>query len=492
MGAVTSLEHRRFLAPSASFRPFRDTGLFARLGGQAAIDRLVDTLYDRFVTDEPLRPLFDRDLTTERTRQKLFFAEWLGGPPAYSAFAWAGLAHRHAELPISRALAGRWLGHFRRALEAVIPAGVDPGEILERVQELALALVNDRPAPERGTPHGMCLPANDPLVVAAGLARRGDQAGLARLREQVPDLLARPLHAAAVLHQAVFAGKETAVTWLLDQGADPDKPSALPVGVAGAAFEGILFVTPLCVARLRRRAAIAALLERRGVKEDVFTAAFLGDTEGLGQLFAAEPSLAQAPDPAVDVLEITAVHHAVAGGSDAAAMVVLDQVTGPVQGAERALRGAAALGKTTLVKRLLAMGADASGVGVGRWVLHPELAPVLSAAGATLAGTGHWIGASCTGNQGRKDDPEFVRALLQHGARVDDRRPGSEATALHHAARAGFLRTIALLIEHGADPAARDAAGETPLDWLARATKSVDRPAVRALLGREDLPSKGR
>lgn len=75
-----------------------------------------------------------------------------------------------------------------------------------------------------------------------------------------------------------------------------------------------------------------------------------------------------------------------------------------------------------------------------------------------------------------------MRALLAHGARVDDRRPGSDATALHHAARAGFLRTTALLLEQGADPDARDAQGETPRDWLARATRSVDRAAVERLL----------
>jgi hypothetical protein len=97
-----ALDHRRFLPAAASFRPFAGSDLFARIGGQPAVDRLVDTLYDRFVADPQLRPLFDRDLTVERARQKRFFGEWLGGPPAYSDFAWAGLAHRHAELPIDR------------------------------------------------------------------------------------------------------------------------------------------------------------------------------------------------------------------------------------------------------------------------------------------------------------------------------------------------------------------------------------------------------
>src|SRR6516162_9218531 len=128
-------------------------------------------------------------------------------------------------------------------------------------------------------------------------------------------------------------------------------------------------------------------------------------------------------------------------------------------------------------------------IGVGRWVLHPELAPLLASRGAVIDSSGSWIGASCTGNQGRKDDPEHVRALLRHGARATDRRTGGatgvralNATALHYAAKAGFLRTIEVLLEHGADPDARDSHGRTPLDWLDQAAPSVPRAAVRNLI----------
>jgi ankyrin repeat protein len=55
---------------------------------------------------------------------------------------------------------------------------------------------------------------------------------------------------------------------------------------------------------------------------------------------------------------------------------------------------------------------------------------------------------------------------------------------LHYAAKAGFVKTIAVLLDHGADPTARDDNGLTPLDWLERAAPSVDRRAVRRLLQR--------
>jgi hypothetical protein len=163
-----------------------------------------------------------------------------------------------------------------------------------------------------------------------------------------------------------------------------------------------------------------------------------------------------------------------------------------------------------MAELLLARGADATRIGVGRWVLHPVLAPLLASHGAAIDSSGAWIGATCTGNQGRTDDPDYVRALLRHGARATDRRgnpsggqrdPGSDpdsaagsapdnaagvralnATALHYAARAGFRQTIEVLLEHGADPGARDSRGRTPLDWLEEAAPSVSRAAVRELL----------
>jgi len=107
---VTVLEHRSLLDHPPGFRPFRGTGLFERTGGQPTIDRLVDLLYEGIGDDDQLRPLFPRDLAHSRSMQKLFFAEWLGGPPRYSEQAHAGLRHRHDGLPITPALADRWLG----------------------------------------------------------------------------------------------------------------------------------------------------------------------------------------------------------------------------------------------------------------------------------------------------------------------------------------------------------------------------------------------
>jgi hemoglobin len=505
------LEHRSLPGHPPGLLAFRGTDLFGRIGGQPAVDALVDLLYEGLGDDDQLRPLFGRDLVAQRSMARLFFAEWLGGPRRYSERAYQGLGPSHAGLPITPALAGRWLGHFRRALEATVADHNDRGTIFAQVRPLAMALVSGPEAPAspsgrghrpggkhaRGSgpgsgppPVAWCGIGARSVTRARNLAHRGDAAGLGAALAESPDLL-QPSFAAAIMQAAAMAGRAEIVRILLDRGVGADHPFYLPVGVTGLAFERVIFVTPLCAARMKRRSAVESLLRAAGAHEDVFTSAFLGDLASLARMLAADPGLARAPDPAAG-LDITPVEHAVAGGQAAALRLILDHAPHPLPSGVRALRGAVAQGRLEMVELLLAHGADATRIGVGRWVLHPELAPLLASRGAAIDSSGSWIGASCTGNQRRKDDPDYVRALLRHGARATDRRTGDpdsatgvralNATALHYAAKAGFLGTIEVLLDHGADPAARDSHGRTPLDWLEQAAPSVPRAAVRNLI----------
>jgi len=326
------LEHRSLLNLPPGFRGFRGTDLFERIGGQPAVDRLVDLLYEGIGDDDQLRPLFGRDLAARRAMAKLFFAEWLGGPRRYSEQAYKGLGPSHAGLPITPALAGRWLGHFRRAMEATVAAGNDRRAIFAQVRSLAMALVSGQAAPARSSGRGNrpggtdargSGPGNGPRPVAwcgigarsvaraRDLAHRGDAAGLGAALAEAPDLL-HPSFAAAIMQAAALAGRAGIVRMLLDRGVGADRPFCLPVGVTGLAFERVIFVTPLCAARMKRRSAVESLLLAAGASEDVFTSAFLGDLASLTRMLTADPSLAQAADPAVDVLDITPVEHAVA------------------------------------------------------------------------------------------------------------------------------------------------------------------------------------
>ncbi|XP_024145719.1 cyclin-dependent kinase 4 inhibitor B [Oryzias melastigma] len=78
-----------------------------------------------------------------------------------------------------------------------------------------------------------------------------------------------------------------------------------------------------------------------------------------------------------------------------------------------------------------------------------------------------------------------AQVLLRHGAdpNVADQTTG--ATPLHDAARTGFLDTVRLLVQAGADPQARDKAGRSPGD-VARQDGHAD---VAAFLQRLTAPA---
>src|SRR5262249_52639726 len=144
--------------------------------------------------------------------------------------------------------------------------------VYEKAGVLAMALVNEEEplSPLRARPHGTCL-RYEPAIDSLALARRGETAALRRLLARAPDVLASAPHAATLLQLAVVGGRGPTVELLLDSGVDVNKPAAL--------FP-LVFVTPLCAARAKRRQAIEALLLRSGAREDVFTHAFLGDLGG--------------------------------------------------------------------------------------------------------------------------------------------------------------------------------------------------------------------
>src|SRR5580700_245897 len=217
--AHPAIQHRSLLDHPPGFRPFRGADLFERIGGQPAVDGLVDLLYEGIGDDDQLRPLFPRDLAGARSMQKLFFAEWLGGPGRYSEQAHAGLRHTHDGLPITPALADRWLGHFRRALEATVAAGDDRARIFAQVGSLAMALVSGKVAPARPRGRGSRPGGKDArggesktgpqpvawcgiearsVARARDLAHRGDAAGVGAALAEAPDLLL-PSYAAAIM-----------------------------------------------------------------------------------------------------------------------------------------------------------------------------------------------------------------------------------------------------------------------------------------------------
>lgn len=114
---------------------------FHRIGGQPAVDRLIDSFYDRMETlpeAAVIRALHPRDLSGTRAILKKYLAEWLGGPPAYSQErGHPRLRARHLPFSIGDAERDAWMFCMRGALEEVVTDVPTREWILQKLIPLA-------------------------------------------------------------------------------------------------------------------------------------------------------------------------------------------------------------------------------------------------------------------------------------------------------------------------------------------------------------------
>lgn len=474
----TSLDHRGPFGPrpegtNASLFPPART--FEALGGQAAVAKLVDGLYDRIETDTVLRPAFNRDLTRERERQKRFFEAWFGGAPTYFDPAWPpGLKEVHQPVSISRGMVDRWLGHFLATFAEVVTDPTLFNTIKPLISRLALALVNRADEP---VPGERLRDVSDPRFLHA--VQRDDVAGLAALAAAQPQVFR--LHGPKLLLVAAMRGKARVAAELLRQSVDANAVALPPGSDANAYGLPLLRITPLCGALTNRRESVMNLLVEHGAQYDIFTAAYVGDLDAVQELLDLVPALADARDPGCDVAQVTPLMHAAFAGRFDVARLLLQRGATVGVNSVRLVRATANRGHEALTDLLLEHGANPTSIGAGAWVLYPAIADKLLARGANVnQEPGAWIGLCCTGNSGHKENIALARAMLWYGADVTSRYKGR--TALHCAAKAGFIHVVEALIEHGGDVNALNERGQTPLDEIEEAGRSIDREPLRRLL----------
>jgi len=114
--------------------------LHERLGGQAAIDLVVDEFYDRVLADESLAPHFeDTDTAALRDHQKEFITFVTGGAEEYEG---PDMATAHADLGITDEAFGRVAEHLDASLRACDVADEDREELMGAVAGLQDAIVS--------------------------------------------------------------------------------------------------------------------------------------------------------------------------------------------------------------------------------------------------------------------------------------------------------------------------------------------------------------
>jgi len=117
--------------------------IYEAIGGQPAVDRIIDSLYKHIGANETLLPIFPDDLEESARKQRLFLTQFFGGPPLYAEqIGRPMLPYRHAPFEITPARRDAWLQCMQIALDE---AGIEEphsSEIMRRLVIPAYRIVN--------------------------------------------------------------------------------------------------------------------------------------------------------------------------------------------------------------------------------------------------------------------------------------------------------------------------------------------------------------
>lgn len=305
--------------------------------------------------------------------------------------------------------------------------------------------------------------ASDFLKIGVNAAARGDLATLQEVLEERPTWRTRVgSHGRTMLWEAAYRGRLEIVDFLLTTFDDID------IEARGCHYTPLLVeISPLCAAILKKRKAVTTRLQDAGAQKDVVTATYLGELQNVTNFLNSEPSLVQKSffqhDPHFDA---TLLHYAVAGNHTEIVRLLLELGAEVKPHSNHLLDFALDRSNAAILKLLLEADADAT---QKTYLLGdidpPELAALLKQHGASIeidATDNGWpsLVYVCRGDRG--GNPDSVRELIRLGADVNVTNYKGQ-TALHTAAKAGFVEPVEILLAHGANVNAQDQNGDTPL-----------------------------
>lgn len=188
------------------------------------------------------------------------------------------------------------------------------------------------------------------------LAAKGDLPALQALLTEHPEFLnKRGSHNRTLLWEAVRAGKMDAVMFLAGRGADVNA-----VGCYNS--ESHVQISPYCAAHYYKRPAIADLLQSKGIKEDIFRLAFLGNQIAVAERLTDDPTLLHAEDPNDEIWYIPLLSFAVAGGHLALSKRLIDNGAAVTQYSAQLFWLVTKQSRPDLLDLILAAGADIQAV----------------------------------------------------------------------------------------------------------------------------------
>lgn len=322
---------------------------------------------------------------------------------------------------------------------------------------------------------------SDFLKIGVAAAGRGDIEGVSQLLEVKPEWIHTVgSHGRTMLWEAAYRGKLEMVKYLIERGADIHLPGC-------HLSQHDIEITPYCVARHEGRDAVADYLLEKGAKIDLHSVAYLGDFDTAKTLIEEDSDIVNQgyldsvwfPSGNPNSVEhhyaewATPLCYAIIGGNIEIVKLLISKGAIIEPYSELLLDHAVSGDHVGIVKLLVENGADPSKA-PKKVDDNSEMSQLLKSYGNPSADINAldvmgWplIVYVCRGDKG--EHPEEVIRLLGLGADIDARSSKGKS-ALHCAAKAGFLKVLDLLIEKGINIDATDNKGETPLFEAIRST----------------------
>jgi len=431
------------LSPPIRFRNTSaspETSLYERIGAEK-VERLVAAFYARVDRDTVIRPLYGKTLSCAIQALTDFMTAWLGGAPVYDLPA-ARLRRRHLPFVIDAHARDAWLADMKAAVRDVGIPAAEAALLLAHLEFGARALVNTGKLPKTT----LCPVGSD----------RFDE----RLSEQW-----NRMEEAEALFDAVSRGDLALVRSMVSQRLVPHAvlmSHALvewldPTGRGDARFgRRPQQVNPLEV--------IECLLTHRDLDRDPDE----GDDEGrfrhlqaMIEAYAGASRMIRPDSPLHASLRAATRDRFIFEVEHDHSCVQLRGLRG-----QTLLHGAALVGEAEFADVLIRSGAEPDAKEVeGHTPLYRastgDVARVLLAAGATADIASGPTRGTALHQAARRGYVSVVQALLDHGATIDA-RDVKHQTPLRRAVNCRQVQIVRLLVQSGADPHAADRRGATP------------------------------
>jgi truncated hemoglobin YjbI len=419
-----------------------EPSLYERIGAEK-VERLVAAFYARVDSDPVIRPLYGKTLTCAIHALTAFMTTWLGGPPIYDLRG-ARLRRRHVPFAIDARARDAWLASMKAAVQEVGIPAAEAKLLLAHLEFGAGQLVNTGETPEQvpcpvgtGRFDSRLAEQWNRMAEAENLFDAISRGDFALMRSLLPKRLVP--HAELMRHALA--------EWLDPMGRANRRYGRRPKQVK-----------PLEV--------IECLLAHRGLDCDPDEGDDLGRFRHLQAMMETYTRVSRliGPDSPIHAIFRSTTRDRFIAEVERDRSCV--RLLGPR--GQTLLHDAALVGEAELAALLIQLGADPDAKEAeGHTPLYRastgDVARMLLAAGATADVASGPTGGTALHQAARRGYVSVAQALLDHDATIDA-RDAKEQTPLRRAVNCRQLDIIRLLVRHGADPHAADRRGVTPLD----------------------------